>query len=391
MNKVFASIIGKCVVIYMDDILVYSRTLEDPLLHLKTVLSMLRQHQSYAKLSKCEFLQSELVFLGHIVGADGLKPNPAKIVAVQEWPTPTSVKDLCAFVGLATFFRRFVQGFSSLVAPLTSLLKNKAAFVCNAKCELAFNTVKESLTSAPVLAMPDVDKPFEVWCDAFGIGIGALLLQNGHCCAFESRKLKEPELNYHLGEIKLLALVHAVKTWRCYRDKAAFVWNAKCELAFNTVKESLTSATVLAMPDVDKPFEVWCDAFGIGIGALLLQNGYCCAFESRKLKEPELNYHPGEIKLLAVVHAVKTWRCYLEGDTDVTMVTDHNPLLWLPTQSNLSPKQVRWSAYLQRFPFVWKYILGRTNVADPLSRSPALRVIMIRSRAREGNSEEPSD
>ena len=107
-----------------------------------------------------------------------------------------------------------------------------------------------------------------------------------------------------------------------------------------------------------------------------MQNGRCCAFESRKLNQAELNYHPGETGLLAVVHALKIWRCYLEGNPDVVVATDHNPLVWLQTQSNLSPKQVRWMAYLQRFPFKWRYIPGRTNVADPLSRSPALRAIV---------------
>ena len=127
------------------------------------------------------------------------------------------------------------------------------------------------------------------------------------------------------------------------------------------------------MPKFDQPFEVWCDASGFGIGAVLLQNGRPCAFESRKSKGPELNYHPGEIELLAVINALKTWRCYLQGNPDVQVCTDHNPLVWLQTQPNLSPKQVRQVGYLQRSPFKWKYIPGRTNVADPLSRLTNLR------------------
>ena len=300
MNKVFAPVIGKFVVIYMDDILVYSKTPEEHVLHLREVFKLLRDAKLYVKLSKCDFWKTELVFLGYTVGADGIKPNPSKIAAVQEWPSPKNVKELRSFLGLATFFRRFVQGFSTLVAPLTSLL----------------------------------------------------------------------------------------------RKESAFVWNAVCEQTFLKLKEVLTSAPVLAMPDYDKPFEVWCDASGIGIGALLLQDGRCCAFDSRKLRGAELNYHPGEIELLAVVHALKTWRCYLEGNTDVVVATDHNPLVWLQTQSNLSPKQVRWSAYLQRFPFRWRYIPGRTNVADPLSRSPALRAILAvttRAQAAKGSASAKSD
>jgi hypothetical protein len=127
---------------------------------------------------------------------------------------------------------------------------------------------------------------------------------------------------------------------------------------------------------------------------LLLQNGHPCAYESRKLNGPELNYRPGESELLAVIHALKVWRCYLEGNTAVTVCTDHNPLVYLQTQPTLSPKQVRWVGYIQRFPFTWKYIPGRMNVADPLSRSPSLKTpsqrtllaAILRNRTSEGTA-----
>ena len=103
------------------------------------------------------------MFLGHIVSADGIKPNPSKIAAVQEWPSPTNVKDLRSFLGLATFFRRFVQGFSALVAPLTGLLRKEHAFVWDPTCQQAFLKVEDLLTHAPLLAVPDFEQPFEVW------------------------------------------------------------------------------------------------------------------------------------------------------------------------------------------------------------------------------------
>jgi len=139
--------------------------------------------------------------------------------------------------------------------------------------------------------------------------------------------------------------------------------------AFETVKYALTHAPVLSLPDFTKPFEVICDASIEGLGAVLLQQDKPLAFESRKLIPAEINYTTGEQELLAVVHALKTWRCYLEGPM-FTVITDHNPLVHLNTQPNLSRRQVRWAEYLQRFKFNWLYRPGKDNMADPLSRNP---------------------
>jgi hypothetical protein len=201
------------------------------------------------------FFKPKLHFLGHVVGANGVQVNPDNIKAVLDWVQPTSVTEVRSFLGLTKFFGKFVQGYSALVAPLTNLTR----------------------ASVPVL------------------------------------------------------------------------WNSDCQARFDSLKALLSSAPVLAIPDVDKPFEVWCDASGFAVGALLLQNGRPCAYESRKLNGPKLNYHPGETELLAVIHALKVWRCYLKGNTAVTVCTDHNPLVYLQTQPTLSPKQVRWVGYMQRF------------------------------------------
>ena len=154
------------------------------------MLSLLRDSKLYAKLSKCNFLKREIDFLGHAISAVGVKFDPGKLESVQKWLQPTDVKGLRSFLGFATFFRRFVQGFSSLAAPLTSLLCTKVPWDWTSECDNAFRGLKAKLTSAPVLAMPNFDQPFEVWCDASGFGISAVLLQNGRLCAFESRKLK---------------------------------------------------------------------------------------------------------------------------------------------------------------------------------------------------------
>lgn len=153
------------------------------------------------------------------------------------------------------------------------------------------------------------------------------------------------------------------------RHNVEWQWTEQCQKAFDTVKDALTDAPVLASPNFDQPFEVVSDASGYGIGAVLLQEGRPVAFESRKLSPAEQNYHTTDREMLGVVHALRTWRCYLEG-VQFTVVTDHCPNTFFATQTNLSRRQARWSEFLQRFTFDWCYRPGRTNVADPLSRYP---------------------
>ena len=146
------------------------------------MLSLLRDSKLYAKLSKCNFLKHEIDFLGHVISADGIKVDPRKLEFVQKWLQPTDIKGSRSFLGLATFLRRFCQEFSSLAAPLTSLLRNKVPWDWNSECDNAFRGLKAKLTSAPVIAMPNFDPPFEVWSNASGFGIGAVLLQHGRPC-----------------------------------------------------------------------------------------------------------------------------------------------------------------------------------------------------------------
>ncbi len=160
------------------------------------------------------------------------------------------------------------------------------------------------------------------------------------------------------------------------RQNAEFVWTPECQTAFQAVKDALTNAPVLGMPDFSKPFEVVADACVHGIGALLMQEGRPVAFESRKLIPAEVNYSTTEQELLAVVHALGTWRCYLEG-VEFTVITDHCPLTFFATQPNLSRRQARWMELLQRYKFRWQYRPGRLNVANPLSRTPVGSVAVM--------------
>ena len=238
-------------------------------------LRLLRKHKLYAKMSKCKFVKPELQFLGHIIGVNGLRVDPKKVAIVKEWPVPQTRLELQQFHGLANYFRKFVLGYTKLVEPLQQLLK---------------------------------------------------------------------------------------------RDRQ-YVWTEECDAAFTGLKDALCNAPVLALPDFQKPFEVICDACGVGLGAVLLQDGRPLAFEGKRLTSAEQNYDVGEQEMLAVVHALELWRCYLDG-TEFTVVTDHSPNTFFANKKLLSPRQRRWAERLSPFKFVWEYRPGRTNVADPISRHP---------------------
>ena len=176
MNRILRPYIGMFVLVYLDDILVFSKTESEHLEHLRKVLTLLREHQLYAKLSKCDFGKTELEFLGHILGKDGLRVDPKKTAAVQDWQVPKNVGEVRSFLGPANYFRKFIRAYSNMVAPLTNLTRKDTLFEWSASCQVAFARVKEALTNAPVLRLPDVSRPFEVICDASGIGLGAVLI-----------------------------------------------------------------------------------------------------------------------------------------------------------------------------------------------------------------------
>jgi len=167
MNSVFMPELDKFVVVFVDDILIYSKN-EEHAEHLRIVLQRLREHKLYAKFSKCDFWLKEIQFLGHIISEAGISVDPSKIQDVLNWKTPESVSEIRSFLGLAGYYRRFVSDFSKIARPLTELLKKGVRFNWDDKCEQAFQTLRKLLTSAPVLAQPDITRPFDVYCDASG-------------------------------------------------------------------------------------------------------------------------------------------------------------------------------------------------------------------------------
>jgi hypothetical protein len=222
MNNTFKDYVDKFVLVYMDDILIFSKSEEEHKVHLKLVLERLRECNFKLRLKKCSFSHTQLKYVGHIVSEEGIKADPAKTSTVEDWPVPSSVADVRQFTGFANYFRKYIKAYSAMASPLTNLTRKSTAFVWGKEQQDAFQAVKYALTHSPVLVMPDFTKPFEVWCDASKLGLGALLLQEGRPVAYESRKLKPAEVNYGVGEQELLAVVHALKTWRCYVEGVPF-------------------------------------------------------------------------------------------------------------------------------------------------------------------------
>ena len=231
MNKLFKHMLGRSVFIYLDDILVASESPEEHKQHLQEVLQILKDNHLYAAIQKCHFNKPEVNYLGHVVGRDGLRPDPQKVQVVRDWPKPSSVHEVRSFLGLTNYFRRFIKDYASKAAPLNRLLQKDGSQECrwNPACDKSFESLKHALVNAPVLAIPDLEKPYEleVWTDASDTAVGAVLMQNGHPIAYESRKFSSAERNYHTTDRELVAIIHALRVWRCFLEGAEF--KVKCD------------------------------------------------------------------------------------------------------------------------------------------------------------------
>ncbi|CAI7748474.1 unnamed protein product [Closterium sp. NIES-53] len=220
MQSIFSDFIDKFLVIFIDDLLVYSRTHEEHLKHLELVLARLSEHILYAKRSKCEFAETKLSFLGHVISYGKLEVDNSKVAVLKQWKQPSTVKEVQAFSGLANYYRRFVKGFAAVAAPLTDLLRKDSSFSWGPLQQQDFEQLKTCLTSPPALAVPNPELPYFIWCDASDVALGAILFQEQEAglqpIAFESRKLTAAERAYPIHEREALAVVHALKKWRCY-------------------------------------------------------------------------------------------------------------------------------------------------------------------------------
>jgi hypothetical protein len=213
MNHALRAFLGRFVVVYFDDILVYSKSLDEHIGHLHCVLDVLRKEKLYANLKKCSFCLDKVVFLGYVVSTKGIAVDEEKVKAIKEWPTTKSITEVRSFHGLTSFYRRFVKDFSTLAAPLTEIVKKSVGFKWGSEQDHAFLEIKERLCGAPLLALPDFSRTFEIECDALRIGIGAILMQEKRPIAYFSEKLNEAALNYPTYDNELYALVRALETW----------------------------------------------------------------------------------------------------------------------------------------------------------------------------------
>ena len=186
MNHVLRAFIGKFVVVYFDDILIYNKDLDDYLIHLKYVLDVLRKERFFSNLNKYTFYINRLVFLSFVVSAQEIQVDEEKVRVIRDWPSPTSVSKLRSFHGLASFYQQFVKDFSSIATPIIEVIKKDVGLKWGAEQEKTFQLTKEKLNHAPLLALPNFTKTFEVECDASGLGIGVVLMQEGQLIAYFS-------------------------------------------------------------------------------------------------------------------------------------------------------------------------------------------------------------
>ncbi|KAJ0958356.1 putative nucleotidyltransferase, Ribonuclease H [Helianthus annuus] len=215
MNDVFREVLRRYVLVFFDDILIYSSSRVQHYEHLQHVFEILASHKFFAKLSKCTFAVPTISYLGHVISSNGVEAEPDKLQAIQSWPTPTSITALRGFLGLTGYYRRFVRDYATIASPLTDLLK-QPSLVWNEKATVAFNNLKEAMVSLVTLTLPNFSKPFDVTTDASNVAVGAVLSQGDHPIAFFSKKMC-PRMQVASAYVReLYAITEAVKKWRQY-------------------------------------------------------------------------------------------------------------------------------------------------------------------------------
>ncbi|GJT43703.1 putative reverse transcriptase domain-containing protein [Tanacetum coccineum] len=269
MNRVCKPYLDKFVIVFIDDILIYSKNKQEHEEHLKMILELLKKEELYAKFSKCEFWIPKVQFLGHVIDSEGIHVDPAKIESIKDWTSPKSPTEIRQFLGLAGYYRRFIEGFSKIAKPMTKLTQKKVKFEWGDKQEAAFQLLKQKLCSAPILALPEGSEDFIAYCDASKKGLGAVLMQREKVISYASRQLKIHEKNYTTHDLELGAVVFALKIWRHY------LYGTKCTVF--TDHKSLQH--ILDQKELNMRQRRW----------LELLSDYDC----------DIRYHPGKANVVA--------------------------------------------------------------------------------------------
>ncbi|GJU66249.1 reverse transcriptase domain-containing protein [Tanacetum coccineum] len=245
MNRVCRPYLDKFVIVFIDDILIYSKTREEHVEHLRLVLELLKKEKLYAKFSKCEFWLREVQFLGHVINGNGIYMDPSKIEAVKNWKAPKTPSEVRSFLGLAGYYRRFIENFSKIAKSLTILTQKCKTFDWGEEQELAFQTLKDKLCNAPILALPDRPKDFVVYCYASGIGLGCVLMQRGKVIAYTSRQLKIHEMNYITHDLELGAIRRWIELFSDY----------DCEIRYHPGKANVVADALRLQKALDEMIE----------------------------------------------------------------------------------------------------------------------------------------
>ncbi|KAK1406229.1 hypothetical protein QVD17_41518 [Tagetes erecta] len=269
MNRVCKPYLHQFVIVFIDDILIYSKSKEDHTDHLQLILELLKKEQLYAKFSKCDFWIREVQFLGHVVNESGIHVDPSKIESIKNWAPPKTPTEIRQFLGLTGYYRRFIEGFSKIAQPLTALTHKGTVYQWGDQLEAAFQLLKQKLCSAPILSLPEGTEDFVVYCDASVQGLGCVLMQRGKVIVYASRQLKILEKNYSTHDLELGAVIFALKIWRHY------LYGTKCTIF--TDYKSLQH--IFDQKELNMRQRRWVE----------LLNDYDCT----------IKYHPGKTKVVA--------------------------------------------------------------------------------------------
>ncbi|GJS28070.1 putative reverse transcriptase domain-containing protein [Tanacetum coccineum] len=276
MNRVCKPYLDRFVIVFIDDILIYSKSRKEHEGHLKLILNLLKKEELYAKFSKCEFWLSKVQFLGHVIDSEGIHVDPAKIEAIKDWASPKTPTEIRQFLGLAGYYRRFIEGFSKIARPMTKLTQKSVKFEWGEKAETAFQLLKQKLCSAPILALPEGNENFVVYCDASHKGLGAVLMQREKVIAYASRQLKVHEKNYTTHDLELGAVKELNMRQRRWLELLS---DYDCEIRYHPGKANVV-ADALSRKERSKPLRV--RALVMTIGLNLPKQIFSAQSEARK-------------------------------------------------------------------------------------------------------------